>query len=77
MNTNFHIYYFSLDVDYLDCQVFYTGQLQHAVLMSDEGYRVQIPVVNLRRYIDSRGLKGRFRLLTDLNHKIVSFERVI
>ena len=63
-------------MSYLECQVLYTGQLQNALLISEDGYRVQIPVVNLKRHIDSRGIKGRFRLLTDINNKIVSFERI-
>ncbi|MCU4674683.1 DUF2835 domain-containing protein [Catenovulum sp. 2E275] len=76
MTFPYNIYFFSLNISYLECQVFYTGQLQHALLISEDGCRVQIPIINLRKHLDSRGLKGRFRLLTNTQNKIISFERL-
>lgn len=75
--NSYYTYYFSLNISYLECQIFYTGQLQHVLLIDDRGYKVQIPIVNLKKHLDSRGLKGRFRLLTDTSHKILSFERIV
>ncbi|WP_017445982.1 DUF2835 family protein [Gayadomonas joobiniege] len=69
-------YYFSLRMSYSDCLAIYYGQVQHAVLISEEGVRVQLPVSRIRNHIDALGIRGRFRLLIDENNKIVEFVRV-
>ncbi|WP_077066459.1 DUF2835 family protein [Catenovulum maritimum] len=71
----YQIYFFSLDVSYQECSVFYTGQLPNVLLISECGKRIQVPTSNLRRFINSSGLKGRFRMLVDSNNKIMSFEQ--
>ncbi|MFC3095770.1 DUF2835 family protein [Alteromonas sediminis] len=71
-----HFYFFSLNVPYQKCQALYDGGLPHAILTSDSGQRVQIPVVRLKQCINSNGLKGRYRLTVDENHKFIEFVRV-
>lgn len=69
-------YFFSLDVSYTECQSLYSGLFYDVVLTSENGTRVQVPINLLKKHIDSRGIFGRFRLLTDQNNKAVAFERL-
>lgn len=71
-----HFFYFSLNVPYHQCQALYDGSAPHAILTADSGKRVQIPVNHLKQCINSAGLKGRFRLTVDENHKFIEFVRV-
>jgi hypothetical protein len=45
-------------------------------MTSDCGKRVQLPVKNLRPFIESHGLRGRFRLVVNDVNKIDSFVKV-
>ncbi|MEQ5807757.1 DUF2835 family protein [Alteromonas sp. NFXS44] len=69
-------YFFTLSLSYSRCQALYESAGASAVLTSESGKRVQIPVSRLRPYVDSRGLTGRFRLLVSSENKIKSFERL-
>lgn len=70
-----NVYYFSLRMSYSECMQVYTGQIQHAVLTSEQGVRVQVPINRIKAHLDSFGVNGRFRLAVDQNNKIVAFER--
>jgi len=69
-------YFFSLNVPYHKCQALYEGGLPNAILTAENGKRVQIPVAHLKQCINSNGLKGRFRLTVNENHKFIEFVRV-
>ncbi|WP_232366492.1 DUF2835 family protein [Salinimonas sediminis] len=69
-------YYFTLNLSYNQCERLYQAGYQHAVLNADSGHRVQIPIVRLRPFVTTLGLKGRFRLITNAANKIVTFERL-
>lgn len=70
------MYYFSLSVSYTRCQEIYLEGGNTVVLHAETGERVQIPSVNLRPFIGTHGIQGRFRLIIDNDHKLKSFERV-
>ena len=69
-------FFFSLNVPYHQCQAMYEGGLPNAILTAENGKRVQIPIGHLKQCINSSGLKGRFRLSVDENHKFLEFVRV-
>ncbi|AWL11891.1 hypothetical protein HMF8227_01416 [Saliniradius amylolyticus] len=69
-------YFFRLNLAYDECIHFYHASTPHALLMAESGERVQVPAYTLRPFIGHTGIQGRFRLLTDENNKIQSFERV-
>ncbi|OFC71428.1 DUF2835 family protein [Alteromonas confluentis] len=76
MNKPDAFYFFTLSLSYTDCQALYQSAGQSAILLSESGIRVQVPVSRLRPFIDSRGLKGRFRLVVSGENKIKTFERL-
>ncbi|WP_237716301.1 DUF2835 family protein [Catenovulum agarivorans] len=69
-------YFFTLDVSYTECQSLYSGSFYDVVLIAENGVRVQVPINLLKQHINSRGIFGRFRLLTDQNNKAIAFERL-
>ncbi|WP_231130154.1 DUF2835 family protein [Alteromonas mediterranea] len=46
------------------------------VMVSESGLSVQVPTNRLRQFVTSQGIKGRFRMVVDINKKIKSFERL-
>ncbi|MFS1704500.1 DUF2835 family protein [Aestuariibacter sp. GS-14] len=76
MTNTDKVYFFTLNESYSNCQALYSGLVPHALLQAENGIRVQVPAGRLRRFIDSRGLCGRFRLIITPENKIKSFERI-
>jgi len=73
---NSNVYFFALRVSYLECEMLYQPGYNTVVLTADSGQRVQVPTVRLRPFIQRTGIKGRFRMVTDANNKIMSFEKI-
>jgi len=69
-------YYFSVRMPYAECESLYYGSILYVLMTADTGERVQVPAINVRKFIDSRGLVGRFVLTTNTDNKIVTFERI-
>lgn len=70
-------YFFSIKMSYLDCQNLYQPGINSVMLRADSGQRVQIPVSNLRPFVTSTGIVGRFRLTIDENNKLIAFDKMI
>lgn len=70
-------YFFSLSMPAYEVeQVFYESRLQHLIVTTENGMRVQLALRHLVRFISREGISGRFRLRTDLNHKFLSLDKV-
>lgn len=69
------VYFFSITVTYAECEKLYSSTSNSAVLTADTGERVQLPLVNLRPFVDRQGLNGRFRLIIDDHNKVKSFSK--
>ncbi len=67
-----HHYYFSASLSYADCEELYLSHIKSVIVTSDDGKRIQLPKEHLKRFITPSGIKGRFRVETDRNHKIKS-----
>ncbi|MCC2615670.1 DUF2835 domain-containing protein [Aestuariibacter halophilus] len=70
------VYYFSIQLPYSRCRMLYDSGPPTVLLTADSGERVQLPTRNLRPFIDSMGLKGRFKLVVDDNNKVKSFNKI-
>lgn len=70
-------YFFSVNMPYSECESLYLGQVKYVVVTADSGLRIQVPSVNIRKFVDTRGLVGRFRLSVDTNNKIQELVRVL
>lgn len=70
------VFFFRLSVPYLQCETFYHAGNNTVLLTSDCGKRVQIPISNLRPFIDRQGLNGRFRLIINDENKVSEFDKI-
>jgi hypothetical protein len=71
-----YTYYFSLSLNYEQCQQLYLPGNNSVVIVEEQGKRIQIPTKNLRPFVSQTGLKGRFRLLINNDKKLVSLEKM-
>ncbi len=69
-------YFFSINLSYPDCENLYMPGKNSVLIQAESGHRVQLPVSNLRPFVTRIGIKGRFRLITNDDNKIDSFEKV-
>ena len=69
-------YYFSLDISYQTFLAHYSGAASNVLVTSETGLRIQLPATRFRPFITQIGLKGRFRLTTDSNHKFLNLEKI-
>lgn len=69
-------YFFRVNMSYAECEDLYRPGNNSALMTAESGHRVQLPTANLRPFVSRIGLKGRFRLVTDTNNKLQSFEKV-
>ncbi len=67
-------YYFSLNISYQAYLAHYSGVASTVVVITDQGLRLQLPASRFRPFVSQIGLKGRFRLTTDLNNKFNKLE---
>lgn len=68
-------YEFTLSVPpekYLD---YYRGKIRQVVVRCTTGQTVQFPASLLQKFVTPEGIRGRFVLTTNGNHKVVSLER--
>lgn len=63
-------------MSYADCEELYKPSNLNALMLAESGQRVQLPTANLRPFVTRSGITGRFRLVTDANHKLQSFEKI-
>lgn len=73
---NQHVYFFQINVSYQECEQLYYPGNNTCMMRAENGVRVQVPSKNLRPYVTTAGIKGRFRLVTDQNNKLKSFEKI-
>lgn len=67
---------FSLHIPADEMQLYYRGQIRNVMVQSDEGVRIQFPVMHLRRFMGSGGVKGRFEIEYDAQGKFISLQRI-
>jgi hypothetical protein len=69
-------FYFTLSLAYELCERLYVPGIISVIIKTDNGKRIQLPVINLRAHVSPIGINGRFRLMIDENNKIKSLEKV-
>jgi len=74
--SNNKFYYFSLGLNYKECERLYQAGFLHVVVAAESGHRVQLPIDRLRPFVTPSGLQGRFKLTTNSTNKILTFERI-
>jgi hypothetical protein len=69
-------YYFSLNIPYQEYLNYYAGSASRVVVRTENGLTLQLPAVHFRPFLTQFGLKGRYRLTTDEQHKFVRLESI-
>lgn len=60
---------FSLAISAESYLQYYRGTVKSVIVQADDGRRIQFPAEYLKPFIQSNGIRGRFRLVFDKNHK--------
>ncbi len=55
---------------------YYAGAAVMASVVADDGRRIRFPARHLRPFITESGIKGRFEMTLDQNHRFVSMKRL-
>jgi hypothetical protein len=67
---------FSLNLSSHQVLGYYRGQVRTIVATLDDGRTIQFPASALQKVVNEEGVRGRFRLVMDANHKLQGLERV-
>ena len=68
--------YFDLDINEDEILRYYKGTVSSVRVVTADNTKIQFPVQFIKRYVRHDGIHGRFRIVFDKNHKLVSIERL-
>lgn len=54
---------------------YYRGNVSSVLATAHGGQRVQFPLLSLRPFVNHYGIRGRFRLTIDGQHKLLDVQR--
>ncbi|MFW5816138.1 MAG: DUF2835 domain-containing protein [Wenzhouxiangella sp.] len=69
-------YHFSLHISTDEYLRYYQGQAVAVVVTDSEGRTLRFPAGALRPHVAHNGIHGRFRLVTDDDHRLQRLEKV-
>ncbi|MFP4208978.1 MAG: DUF2835 domain-containing protein [Wenzhouxiangella sp.] len=69
-------YRFSLHISADEYLRYYQGQAVAVVVTDSNGRTIRFPANALRGHVDHSGIHGRFRLITDDDHRLQRLERM-
>ena len=55
---------------------FYQGAAKDVIVKAEDGRSLRFPASNLQKFVTRDGISGRFEILFDENHKILSLNRI-
>lgn len=55
---------------------YYRGRVQQVQVISDDGRSISFPLDRLRPFVTHTGVRGRFALQFDAQHKFVALQRL-
>ncbi|WP_328987850.1 DUF2835 family protein [Thiorhodovibrio winogradskyi] len=67
---------FSLWIPREDLLAFYEGRTRRISVLANNGQRIELPAEFFRRFVDHRGIKGRFRVIVTDEHRMVDIQRL-
>ena len=69
-------YHFSLYLSVAKTESIYQGQVKYIIVETDQGLKLQLPAYNFRSFVNSNGIRGRFRLITDDRNQLKKIEKI-
>ncbi len=68
--------HFSLDISADKYLAYYQGVAKSVKVMTEEGLSLKFPASELQKFVSHEGIKGRFEIVFNAQHKLVSMSRV-
>ena len=69
-------FYFSLEITAAEYLRYYRGAAARVMVRAQDGRSLSLPAANLRRFVATDGVRGRFCLTVDDDNRMVSLERL-
>jgi hypothetical protein len=69
-------YRISLNIAKEEWLKLYRGAANTIVCRAEDGTRIKIAASHFLKFVTHTGVAGRFELITDQNHKLVSIKRI-
>lgn len=67
---------FSLHVSAEKYLSYYQGAAKNVVVTADDGRTLRFPASALQKFVSKEGVSGRFQIVFDDGHKIISLDRL-
>jgi len=67
---------FSISISTDQYQAYYKGSAKFVRVQADDGRWLKFPAVQLIKFVMHDGIHGRFEIIFDDNHKLVSLNRI-
>ncbi|KJF80900.1 DUF2835 domain-containing protein [Photobacterium angustum] len=67
---------FRVNISYQVFLQHYSGTASSAVVMTENGLKLQLPAVRLRPYLTQMGVRGRFQVAVDDNNKLTTLTKL-
>ncbi len=68
-------FYFSLNISPSEYLRYYQGSAGRVIVRASDGRNLSIPAMKLRGFVTTEGIKGRFCIIVDQDHRFISLER--
>jgi hypothetical protein len=69
-------YFFNAYLTTEQCVAYYRGDIRDVVVTADSGERVQLRFRHFQPFIDTIGVRGRFRLTVGSDGAFISLEKI-
>ncbi|MDP5135449.1 DUF2835 family protein [Rheinheimera baltica] len=69
-------YFFNAMLTTDQCYGYYRGEISYVVVTTDNGTRVQLAFRHFQPFVDSNGIRGRFRLTISEQGAFISLEKI-
>jgi len=67
---------FSLDISAEKYLAYYQGSAKFVKVMTEQGLSLRFPASELQKFVSHDGIKGRFEIVFNAQHKLVSMNRI-
>jgi len=67
---------FSLDISAEKYLAYYQGSAKFVKVMTEQGLSLRFPASELQKFVTHDGIKGRFEIVFNAQHKLVSMNRI-
>ncbi len=67
---------FHLDISKEEYLRSYRGTAHSVLVQAEDGRTIRFPAVNLRQFVATDGVRGRFEMLLDENNSLVDIRRL-